>query len=104
MTVVVRGDAVIATHLALGLMRSALEMEMLLRDRAGGTRYHKHGAASDGDALMRVRPALEAISTGDLVPVVYEAARHFKALVEAYDPSVEVNIEPLAKFVGHARG
>ncbi len=40
---VVRGDLLIALHLALDLVRDCCVLKMLLRDRAEGTNHHRHG-------------------------------------------------------------
>lgn len=42
-TKVVRNDLLIALHLSLDLARDCCVLAMLLRDRAAGTNYHRHG-------------------------------------------------------------
>lgn len=60
-----RGDLLIGGHLALEMAQSCLVLAMLLRDRALGTRHHRHG---DGIAPpLRLPPALTAEGVADMI-------------------------------------
>lgn len=101
---VVRGDLLIASHLALDLVRRCLEREMQLRDIAAGTRHHPHGQPSDAAALERAQAMLHALSTDGVLDTIADAAARYDELCAALDSSHTPHAAPLLAAIRRARG
>jgi hypothetical protein len=98
----VRGDLLIAAHLALGLVRECMVLSMLLRDRDAGTRYHRHGGAGN-EAVAALSPAARPFTFDGIVGTIEHAARSFDALAGAWSASYASGLGELLQFVDAAR-
>jgi hypothetical protein len=98
----VRGDLLIAAHLALGLVRECMVLSMLLRDRDAGTRYHRHGG-SGNEAVGALSPAARPFTFDGIAGTIEHAARSFDALAGAWSASYESGLGELTLFVEAAR-
>lgn len=100
----VRGDLLIAAHLALGLVRECMVLSMLLRDRETGMRYHHHGGAGN-DAVAALSPAARPFTFDGIAGTIEHAARRFDALAGAWSPAYASGpkLEELLRFLDAAR-
>jgi len=98
----VRGDLLIAAHLALGLVRECMVLSMLLRDRDTGTRYHRDGGAGS-EAVAALSPAARPFTFDGIVGTIEHAARSFDALGRAWSASYTSGLSELLQFVDAAR-
>ena len=98
----VRGDLLVAAHLALGLVRDCMVLSMLLRDRDAGTRYHRHGGAGN-DAVAALNPAARPFTFDGIVDTIEHAARSFDALAGAWSTSYESGLGEITLFIEAAR-
>lgn len=97
----VRGDVLIAAHLALGLQRHCLELAMLLRDRDEGASCHHGGTMRDALA-QRIEGATPVTAQGAL-DAIETAARVFDDLAQEVDPAYERGAVPIVTMVAAAR-
>lgn len=75
-----RGERLIATHLAFGLLERCLEAALVLRDLGTGTCVHRH--ATEYDALADLLPAVPAApGADDLLDLVAAALDCFERIV-----------------------
>jgi hypothetical protein len=98
----VRGDLLIASHLALGLIRDCLVLEMLLRDGAAGTSYHPRGAPTDVAALEAASHALHPLTREGVLEMISASAGRFDALASR-SPAYVAKAAPLLAMVASAR-
>jgi hypothetical protein len=98
----VRGDLLIAAHLALGLVRTCMVVSMLARDRDAGTRYHREGGTGNA-AVAALSPAARPFTFAGIVSTVERAAVSFDALARAQSVSYESGLNELLQFVHAAR-
>jgi hypothetical protein len=85
-----RGDLLIAAHLQLGLVRSCMELAMILRDRAAGTRHHRKGAPTDAAFLAQAQALLAHDMTGKaVIGAVAAVAQLFDDLAQQWDAAYE---------------
>jgi hypothetical protein len=99
----VRGDLLIASHLALGLVRDCLVLEMMARDRAAGTSYHRNGAPSDVAALEAASHALRALTREGVLEMISASAQRFDALASRQSAAYVARGGPLLAMVAAAR-
>jgi hypothetical protein len=99
---VVRGDRLIALHLALDLLRDCCVLEMLLRDRETGTSVHRDGGRGNVfvDALRGAPPGFPAAALLDLVA---ECAARFDRLAGAWSPGYAPRAAALDGAIARAR-
>lgn len=100
-TKVVRGDLLVASHLALGLMRECLELAMLLRDRRAGTNIHR-GEGYIGE-LRRLDPISLAISPLGILSVIERSAVQFDDLAVQWSPAYTRRLRLLKPAIEDAR-
>ena len=90
-----RGDLLIGAHLALEMAQSCLVLGMLLRDRALGTRHHRHG---DRVALpLRLPPVLTSEGVIDLIVT---AVQNWETLAAQWEPGYVFPKAPLLALLG----
>ncbi len=99
---VVRGDLLIAAHLALELVQDCLVLGMMLRDRDLGRTHHREGGAyghllEQAPSLPRPYDALSILET------VEQAATLFDALGSRWSDSYSTQREPLLIQIQKAR-
>jgi hypothetical protein len=97
----VRGDLLVAAHLAFGLQRHCLELAMTLRDRDTGTR-HPRGAAGDAAVLARL-PLHRGYSAGAIIDAVEQACTLFDDLATKWDPTYAPKMPLLTPMIAEAR-
>ena len=96
------GDLLIAAHLSLQLVRDCMELAMLLRDRAEGTRHHRHGAPTDADLLARV-PAPRAYTAPEIIDAIQRCSALFDALAFQWEPNYRPKLPFLQPGIEAAR-
>ena len=99
---VVRGDLLIASHLALELQRDCLALAMMLRDRDAGTTHHPKGA-QDEELLSYLLPASLPPSPAGLLDVIEHTARAYDELCAEWSPAHRERREPLLRLIDRAR-
>lgn len=99
---VVRGDLLIALHLALDLVRAVCVLAMVLRDRAVGTTIHREGGVGNDfvAALDFPGPPYDAARILDLVA---DSAARFDALAVEWSASYVPQRAPLVDAIARAR-
>lgn len=98
----VRGDLLIAAHLAIGLVRECMVVSMLLRDRDAGTRYHRHGGAGN-EAVAALSPASRPFTFDGIVGTIEHAARSFDALAAAWSATYDSGLSEALQFLDAVR-
>jgi hypothetical protein len=99
----VRGDLLIASHLALGLARDCLVLEMMARDSAARASYHPHGAPTDAAALDAASHALRALTREGVLAMICASAERFDALAGRVSPAYVARAAPLLAMAESAR-
>jgi hypothetical protein len=99
----VRGDLLIASHLALGLVRDCLVLEMMARDSAARTSYHPHGAPTDGAALEAASQTLRVLTREGVLEMITTSAERFDALADRQSPAYVARAAPLLAMAAGAR-
>ena len=104
---VVRGDRLIALHLALDLLRDCCVLEMLLRDRETGTSVHRDGGRGNAfvDALGGAPPGYPAAAILELVAACATLFDRLGAAWSAADSSgaYTPRAAPLREAIARAR-
>lgn len=100
---VARGDLLVGTHLAYGLLRQLLEHTMVLRDRTTGSTLHRRGTELDALALHIHSCAATAPSALGVLEVVQRAAVLFDDVAVRSDERYEPDWSPLDRLVTLAR-
>lgn len=99
---VVRGDLLIAAHLALEVVQDCLVLGMMLRDRELGRAHHRKGGAYGG--LLEQAPSLTApYNASGILDTVEQAAVLFDALGSRWSNSYRPHREPLLIQIQKAR-
>lgn len=98
----VRGDLLIAAHLALGLVRECMVLSMLLRDRDAGTRYHRHGGTGN-ESVSALSPASRPFTFDGIVGTIEHAARSFDELAAAWSGTYESGLGETTQFLDAVR-
>lgn len=96
----VRGDLLIAQHLALGALRELLVLHMQVRDLRRGTTVNRTGATED-EAVLQM-PMFPNDAEGIIDRLAY-AAKHFDRLAREIDPDYGGDNSPLLDAVRAAR-
>lgn len=97
---VVRGDLLIALHLALDNLRIVLVLHMQLRDIQTGTTVHRTGGRST--ELVLNMPAFPNSAEG-IIDRLHYAAKHFDRLAREIDPTYKGDNGPLLDAIRVAR-
>lgn len=100
---VVRGDLLIALHLALDLVRDCCVLAMVLRDRAEGTNHHRHGG-SGNQVVARLDTLREPYTHDGILRSIAHSAEVFDALAAEWSTDVRPQREPVLAAVTAARG
>ncbi len=98
----VRGDLLIASHLALGLQRQCLELALLLRDRDTGTSYHHTGTGRD--ALASRLDGATPTTVATVLDAIARAALLFDELAAEIDTAYKPGAAPIITMTDAARG
>ena len=101
-TKVVRGDLLIALHLALDLERDCAVLAMLLRDRATGTTIHRSGGM--GNAVMAQLDATRApFSATGILTSIEQCSALCDWLARDWDAAHREERGPLLALIAEAR-
>ncbi|HEY8171457.1 MAG TPA: aminoglycoside 6-adenylyltransferase [Dehalococcoidia bacterium] len=100
---VVRGDLLIASHLALDLVRRCMEREMQLRDVRANTSHHPHGSDADGAILERTQSMLHPLTGTGVLTMIAEAAVRYDELEVTIDPNYTARSAQLLAMIDSAR-
>ncbi len=99
---VVRGDLLIALHLALDLLRDCCVLAMLLRDRKTGAVIHRESAL--GQAFVaRLASASQPFTASGILSMIEKAAIAFDELSSQWSPDYEAHCQPLLQALDRAR-
>jgi len=98
-----RGDLLIAAHLMLGLIRSCMELAMILRDRAAGTRYHRHGHVDDASVLASLPDTKPPPEPARVIDAIEAAATIFDDLASAWELAYERRLPVLRPMLQRVR-
>lgn len=99
---VVRGDLLIALHLALDLVRDCCLLGMLLRDRAEGTSYHRTGGVGN-DFAAQLRDAARPFDAPGILDTVEQSAVAFDRLAALWSDAYVEHRAPLLAAIERAR-
>ena len=99
---VVRNDLLIATHLALDLMRDCLVLRMMLRDRRQGSKHHRiGGVGNEFIDQMNTQPA--EYSSNGILKIIENYSQFYDSLAKEWSSDYEAKREPLVKWIEQAR-
>lgn len=98
----VRGDLLIALHLQLEMLQDCCVLAMLVRDRAAGTRYHRHGGAGN-DFVARLEAARRPHTAAGIIDAIEQAALAFDGLAREWSPSYQPRSPRFAAYLAQAR-
>ncbi len=101
-TKVVRGDPLIALHLALDMLRDCCVLAMVLRDRATGTTIHRDSPLGR-EAVQHIAPLGRPLASGDILSLVEQAAIAFDDLAGRWSSGYAARRGPLLRAIAHAR-
>jgi predicted nucleotidyltransferase len=101
-TKVVRGDLLIALHLALDLQRDCAVLGMMLRDRAAGTTIHRTGGM--GNAVVARLDATRApFTAAGILQLIAHSGALCDALANAWEEDRHDQRGPLLDLIARAR-
>jgi predicted nucleotidyltransferase len=101
-TKVVRGDLLIALHMTLDLMRDCCVLAMLLRDRAAGTNYHRHGGIGS-DFVAKLQAANCSYYALDILDSIEQSGITFDSLAAQWSVEYREYRPPLLAAINSAR-
>jgi len=101
-TKVARDDLLIALHLALDLVRDCSVLAMLLRVRAAGTNYHRHGGISN-DFVTQLQTTEFSYDAPGILDGIELSCIAFDSLAAQWSSEYENNCQPLLAAVRLAR-
>lgn len=99
---VVRGDLLIAAHLALEAIQDCLVLRMILRDRARGTTHHREGSSYEG-VLEQVPSLSTPYTPAGILETVEQCAILFDRLGEEWSEAYNAKRQPLLREIARAR-
>jgi len=99
---IVRGDLLIALHLALELEQQCLVLGMMLRDRDEGTTHHRDGGGGD-PYVARLRGAQQEYTATGMFRIIEVCAIEFDALAAQYKDRYAEHRHPLLRNIAEAR-
>jgi hypothetical protein len=101
-TKVVRGDRLVAVHLALDMLRDCCFLTMLLRDRAAGAAFHP--APDRNDRVAAVPGTWDLVySRGGILDLIERACVGFDKLAAEWTPGYRPRSGPLRSLIDAAR-
>ena len=99
---VLRDDRLIASHLALDLVRDCCVLGMILRDRATGTNIHREGG--EGNHLIDAwDPPLTSYSARDILNGIERSSIRFDQLASQWSEAYHERHSPLLEWLDHIR-
>lgn len=94
---VMRGDRLIALHLALGLIRDCCVLGMMLRDRATGTSIHREGGI--GNSLVDdLQSTHDSYSAAGILHTIEQSAIQFDRLAQEWTNGYQPKSAPLLQW------
>jgi len=101
-TKVVRGDPLIALHLALDMVRDCCVLAMLLRDRATGTIIHRESVL--GETFVAQLAGINQPTTAlGILTILEQAVIAFDDLAGQWAPGYEAHGQPLLQAITRAQ-
>jgi predicted nucleotidyltransferase len=99
---VMRNDPLIALHLALDMVRDCCVLDMMLRDRAEGTSYHREGGA--GNRLPAELGFIQQPPTpSGILTMIEGSGAIFDRLAAEWSDAYTARRHPLLAWVKHTR-
>ena len=99
---VVRGDLLIALHLALDLVRDTCVIAFLLRDRAEGTDFHKDGSTVER-YIQELQTLAAPFSASGILDIIERSNKIFTKLAHEWNPAYKTNPLPILDWIELAR-
>lgn len=99
---VVRGDLLIALHLAQDLIRDCSVLGMILRDRATGTNIHKHGGTGN-QFVSELEIAQKPFTSLGILDSVKESNVIFERFAREWSSDYQENRQPLLDWIESAK-
>jgi len=99
---VLRDDRLIASHLALDLVRDCCVMGMILRDRATGTNFHHEGGKGN-DLVDEWNVPLPSYSAFDILDSIEQSSNLFDQLASQWSEKYCERRYPLLEWLGYIR-
>ena len=101
-TKVVRGDPLIALHLALDMVRDCCVLAMLLRDRATGTIIHRESVL--GEAFVaQLASVNQPFTARGILTMLEQTILAFDNLAGQWSPGDEAHGQPLLQAIARAQ-
>lgn len=100
-TKVVRGDPLIALHLALDMLRDCCVLAMLLRDRATGTAIHREGVLGH-TYVAQLASASQHFTARGILTMLEHTVIAFDDLAGQWSPGYEAHRQPLSRAIARA--
>lgn len=101
-TKVVRGDLLIALHLALERVQECCVLGMLLRDRLEGTAHHRHGGVGN-ETVAQLAPTCQPYTASGILDSLEQSSIAFDLLAARWSEAYEEHRHPLLEWIGAAR-
>lgn len=99
---VVRGDLLIALHLAQDLLRDCCVLGMILRDRVTGTNIHKHGGMGN-ELVSQLETTQKPFNPLGILDSIKESNLIFEKLASEWSNDYEENRQPLFDWIERAK-
>lgn len=99
---VVRGDLLIALHLAQDLVRDCSVLGMVLRDRATGTNIHKHGGMGN-QLVSQLEVAQKPFTSLGILDSIKESNVIFERFACEWSSDYQENRQPLFDWIERAK-
>ncbi len=99
---VIRNDLLIALHLTLDLVRDALVLKMMLRDRSEGTRHHRIGGIGN-ELVMEMNASSPTYSRLGILSSIEQSAQLFDQLSKEWSDNYQDQRFPLLEWINIAR-
>ncbi len=99
---VVRGDLLIALHLAQDLIRDCCVLGMILRDKATGTNIHKLGGMGN-ELVSQLEATQRPFSPLGILDSIEESNKLFETLASDWSDDYEENRQPLFDWIKRAK-
>ncbi len=99
---VMRGDLLIALHLALEMVQDCCVLAMLLRDRAEGTSHHRTGGVGNL-AVAELDAVRQPYTAAGILATLESCAVMFDRLASQWSDRYRESRHPLIAWIEHAR-
>jgi predicted nucleotidyltransferase len=99
---VVRGDLLIALHLAQDLVRDCSVLGMMLRDRATGTNIHRNGGIGN-QFVVQLEATQQPFTSLGILDSIKASQEVFERLASEWSSSYEENRQPLLDWIEQAK-